>query len=148
MVSRGPANMRCVTLCCFTTQEEFDNLRQWFMSPGPQPEHSWQAWNAESWKAAADATVKQMGRLGLCVRAHIFKLPTLVMVLAAVARMKAKDDSLLPKWAVALILAGAVLNADHDRQPECQGQERRRLLDCVGGLSRLTAGPGIPSVFA
>lgn len=49
-----------------------------------------------------------MGRLGACIRAHLFKLPTLVMVLAAVARMKAKDDSKLPKWAVALILAGVL----------------------------------------
>jgi hypothetical protein len=36
----------------------------------------------------------------------LVKLPALVMVLAAVARMKAKDDAQLPKWAVALILAG------------------------------------------
>jgi hypothetical protein len=109
------------------------------MSPGPQPEHSWQAWNAESWKAAANAAGKQMGRLGLCLRAHFYKLPTLVLVLAAVARMKAKDDSLLPKWAVALILAGAVLNADHDHR-HCQGQDKSTLwLAPKGRLSWLTS---------
>jgi hypothetical protein len=88
-------------------QEEFDNLQRWFASPSPQPANSWQAWNAESWQAAGNAAGKQMGRLGACVRAHIFKLPTLVMVLAAVARMKEKGNSQLPKWAVAMILAGA-----------------------------------------
>lgn len=90
-------------------QDEFDNLQKWFNSPSPQPENSWQAWNAESWRAAANAAGKQMGRLGACVRAHILKLPTLVMVLAAVARMKEKSGSRLPKWAVALILAGGNL---------------------------------------
>lgn len=47
-----------------------------------------------------------MGRLAACIRAHVFKLPTLVLVLAAIARMKAKSNSPLPKWALALILAG------------------------------------------
>lgn len=94
-------------VCCASMQEEFDNLQRWFASPSPQPANSWQAWNAESWQAAGNAAGKQMGRLGACVRAHIFKLPTLVMVLAAVARMKEKGNSQLPKWAVAMILAGA-----------------------------------------
>jgi hypothetical protein len=94
-------------ICGASVQEEFDNLQRWFMSPSPQPANSWQAWNAESWHSAGNAAGKQMGRLGACVRAHIFKLPTLVMVLAAVARMKEKGNSQLPKWAVAIILAGA-----------------------------------------
>ena len=87
-------------------QEEFGGLQQWLMSPSPQPERSWQSWNAELWKAPANASGKQMGRLGACLQAHLFKVPTLIMVLAAVARMKSKEDTKLPNWAVALILAG------------------------------------------
>lgn len=98
--------MSLLLYCGVGLQEEFDQLQRWFMSPSPQPEHSWQSWNSEYWKTAADASGKQMGRLGACIRAHLFKLPTLVMVLAAVARMKSKEGSKLPKWAVALILAG------------------------------------------
>jgi hypothetical protein len=54
----------------------------------------------------SNASGKQLGRLGACVRAHLLKLPMLVLVLAAVARMKAKQDLKLPKWATALILSG------------------------------------------
>lgn len=107
-------SQRLVLMCVMSSaaahvQEEFDRLHRWFMSPSPSPEHSWGAWNAESWWAASNAAGKQMGRLGSCLRAHLFKLPALVMVLAAVARMKAKDDAQLPKWAVALILAGELV---------------------------------------
>lgn len=91
---------------CCPVQDEFNRLQQWFVSPSPNPEHSWRAWNADSWKAAADAAGKQMGRLAACIRAHLFKLPTFVLVLASVARMKSKSSIQLPKWVLALILAG------------------------------------------
>lgn len=93
-------------VCCCGIQDEFDSLNRWLMSPSPQPEHSWQSWNAAFWQVAANASGKQMGRFSACLRAHVLKLPTLVLVLAAVARMKAAANSKLPKWAVALILAG------------------------------------------
>lgn len=97
-------------------QDEFDTLSTWFRSPSPQPEHSWQSWNAAFWQVAANASGKQMGRLAACLRAHVIKLPTLVLVLAAVARMKAAANSKLPKWAVALILAGELKQALQQRR--------------------------------
>jgi len=93
-------------------------MQAWFNSPSPDEAQGWSAWNAEAWQAAGDAAGKQQGRLAAALRAVALKLPSLLLILGATARMKPVSDSALtgrqdqqrlPKYLLALIMAGGCL---------------------------------------
>lgn len=106
-------------------------MQAWFNSPSPDAAQGWSAWNAEAWQAPGDPAGKQQGRLAAALRAVALRLPSLLLILGATARMKPVSDSALtgrkqegqqrlPKYLLALIMAGGCLEelgAGHSRLP-------------------------------
>lgn len=86
-------------------QGDLKDVQQWLTSSSLT--NSWSASHKEWADVASDASGKQLGRLAACLRAHAVKLPTLMLLAAAISRLDARHDTLLPKWAIAVVLAGA-----------------------------------------
>lgn len=88
----------------FTPQQDMDETQRWFLSPSLND--SWQAWNKEFTDVWSGASGKQMGRLATCIRAHVMKLPTVLMLLAVASRLNLRSTSVISKAVVMIIIAG------------------------------------------
>lgn len=52
------------------------------------------------------ANQKQMGRFATAIRAHLMKLPTLLMLVAVTYRLDLRSDSEISKAVVIIVIAG------------------------------------------
>lgn len=95
-------------------QKDMDETQRWFMSPSLSD--SWQAWNKDFTDVWSDVKDKQMGRLATAIRAHIMKLPTVLMLIAATYRLDLRKGSSISKAIVMIIIAGEL----HSIQPSCK----------------------------
>eukprot|EP00775_Hariotina_reticulata_P008714 gene8714-8895_t len=95
----------------FRTTVVMDDMAEtqaWFTSPSLKD--SWQAWNKEWVDVVSNASGKQMGRLATCIRAHLVKLPMVLLLIGAVYRFDVRQGMPVQKFAVMLaVSAGVVL---------------------------------------
>lgn len=88
----------------FMLQDDMAETQAWFTSPSLKD--SWQAWNKEWVDVVSNASGKQMGRLATCIRAHLVKLPTVLLLIGAVYRFDVRQGLPMQKFAVMLAVSG------------------------------------------
>jgi len=76
----------------------------WLTSPSLKD--SWQAWNKEWVDVLSNASEKQMGRWAICLRAHLVKLPTVLLLIGAVYRFDVRQGLPVQKFAIMLAVSG------------------------------------------
>lgn len=93
--------MLCLSLLL---QNDMDETQRWFLSPSLTD--SWYSWNKEHTDVWSDVKGRQMGRVATAIRAHIFKLPTLLMLIAVTYRLDLRKGASISKAIVMVIIAG------------------------------------------
>lgn len=88
-----------------------DETQRWFLSPSVSD--SWQAWNKEFTDVLSDATGRQMGRFAAAARAHVAKLPTVLLLIAVTYRLDLRKSSSISKTLVMVTIAGECHHQHH-----------------------------------
>jgi len=85
-------------------QDDMAETQEWLASPSLKD--SWQAWNKEWVDVLSNASGKQMGRLATCLRAHLVKLPMVLLLIGAVYRFDVRQGLPVQKFAIMLAVSG------------------------------------------